>query len=203
MRLIIDTDVFCKLAISDLLSDALSVLGVASNECGRLPALPHMLRRGKLPKTYGEKSCAGIISVAKSMEVIPEGDASWLDRLTPVQDIDAGEAQLFSSAAQNHLLLMTGDKRALRALKNITGYAEALAGRIVVLEAILLALCDRLGSIEVRRRLSPVTATDKALMVCFSTGNLDPRDGLESNYRSLAAEVQPLALWIPRNGGKT
>ena len=45
MRLLIDSDAFCKLAASGLLSDAAALF---NGECGRLPALPHMLRRGQL-----------------------------------------------------------------------------------------------------------------------------------------------------------
>ena len=195
MRLLLDSDVFCKLGVGKLLDDTLVVLGAGIGDCGRLPALPYMLRKGRLPKTYGAEACLGLVAVAKKMKPIPAPQATWLDRLTSVQAIDAGEAQLFALAAQDSLIVATGDKRALLALKDIDGYPAALAGRIVVLEAILLALCARLGPAEVRRRLGSLTASDATLKVCFSASNPDPRTGLESYYRSLVDEVRPLRLW--------
>jgi hypothetical protein len=121
--------------------------------------------------------------------------------LTPVQAIDPGEAQIFAAAAETGLLVMTGDKRALRALRDVAGLADALAGRIVVLEAILLALCDHLGPEEVRSRVQVFAVSDKVVQVCFSTGNQSPSDALLSYYRSLAADLVPLALWDPRPEG--
>jgi len=201
MRLLVDSDVFCKLGVGDLLNDALAVFGTSVSDCGRLPALPHMLRKGKLVKVYGAEACASLVPIAAEMQPLPAPDTTWLDRLTSVQSIDPGEALLFAIAAQNSLSLITGDKRALRALKDVNGYAAALAGRIIVLEAILLSLCDRLGHAEVRRRLGPLTKNDKTLMICFSESEPDPRSILEMYYRSLASEVHPLRLWEPHTGG--
>jgi len=50
MRLLVDSDAFCKLAASDLLSDAAMLFDAELPDCGRLPALPYMLRRGGLPR---------------------------------------------------------------------------------------------------------------------------------------------------------
>ena len=201
MRLLVDSDVFCKLGMGSLLGEALAVLGADIGDCSRLPALPHMLRRGKLIRKYGAEACANILPVAERMQSIPAPDPLWLDRIVSVPTIDPGEALLFAVAAQAGLIIITGDKSSLRALKNIDGYPEALAGRIVVLEAILLALCDRLGHAEVRRRLCFLIPNDKTLQVCFSAGNPDPRSALESCYRDLVSEVSPLRLWVPPVGG--
>src|SRR5688572_31331079 len=56
MRLLIDSDAFCKLAICELLDDAAAVLGASSAECGRLPALAFMLRKGNLRRKLGAKA---------------------------------------------------------------------------------------------------------------------------------------------------
>jgi len=201
MRLLVDSDVFCKLGVGGLFGEALAVLGVDIGDCSRLPALPHMLRRGKLIRNYGADACAALLPVAYGMQIIPAPDPIWLDRIVSVPTINPGEAQLFAVAAQAGVIVITGDKRSLLALKDIDGYPEALAGRIVVLEAILLALCNRLGHEEVRRRLSSLTGKDRILQVCFSVGNSDPRSALESYYRDLVAEVYPLRLWEPAVGG--
>ena len=201
MRVLVDTDVFCKLALGGVLHDAIALLGADLSECGRLPALPYMLRRGRLRKVYGPEACDALLPVANEMPIAIQPGDTWLDRLTPFDAIDPGEAQIFAAAAEAGLIVVSGDKRALRVLKEIAGFPDALTGRIVVLEAILLALCDHLGSEEVRQRIHALVALDTMVQVSFSIGNPDPRDALQSYYTSLAAELAPLVLWGPRPGG--
>lgn len=202
MRLLIDTDVFCKLGLACLLVDAVGLFGFALADCGRLAALPHMLRRGRLRKRLGDVASEALLPIAESVPVAPQPGNTWLDKLTPIQAIDPGEAQLFAAAAELGLLVVTGDKRALLALKEVPDFPDALVGRIVVLEAALLALCDRLGAETVRLRSDPLVAHDTMVQVSFSPGNASPADALDSYYRSCAAEVAPLVLWEPRPEGR-
>lgn len=201
MKLLVDTDVFCKLQVAGLLNDAVGLFAARPEDCGRLPALPHMLRKGRLRKLFGADVCDGLLPVAESVPVMQQPSDIWLDRLIPINGIDVGEAQLFGAAAEYSLLAMTGDKRALRALKHVEGFPSALAGCIVVLEAVLLALCDRLGEETLRERTAPLAAADNMVQVCFSSGNPNPREALLSYYKSLVTELDPLVLWDPRAGG--
>jgi len=201
MRLLLDTDLFCKLGVADLLEEAFVSLGVLASDCARLPALLHMLRRGSLPKIYGVDACKALIPVAEGLGIIGSPDADWVDRLASVQYIDPGEAHLFAIAAQQSLSVLSGDKRALRALKDVAGYADALSGRIVVLESVLILLCERMGHSEVRCRLQPLIGKDTMLSICFSEGNADPVYALTSYYKDLEAEIHPLVLWKPKQGG--
>lgn len=200
MRLLVDTDLFCKLGVANLFDEALISLGVQESDCGRLPALPYMLRRGALPRTYGSEACMALLPVAERIAPIGSPAAVWLDRLTSIPTIDPGEAQLFSTAAQQSLVVLSGDKRALRGIKDVPGYAEALSGRIIVFESILMLLCDQMADAEIRRRLEPLTGKDTMVSVCFSEGNKDPHGALTSYYQNLATEVNPLVLWTPQNG---
>lgn len=195
MKLLIDTDAFCKLGVGGLLFDSIDSLGASFAECGKLPALPYMLRRGRLRTAFGAEACDALLPTAQSMPVAIRADDTWLNKLTSVQDIDPGEAQLFAAAADSSLLVLTGDTRALRALKDVAGFADALHGRVVALETILLCLCDKLGPEEVRRRVNGLAHLDKVIQVCFSTGNTDPRGALLSYHRRLEAELLPLTLW--------
>lgn len=203
MRLLVDTDAFCKLAVAGMLHEAIGLLGVGLNDCGRLPALPHMLRRGGLQKTFGAAACDALIPIAEALPVAGQASEGWLNKLTLIPDIDPGEAQLFAGAAEGNLMVLSGDKRALRALRNVVGFAGALSGRIVVLEAILLALCDHLGPEVVRERVQPLCSSDKVVQACFSPGNPDPAVALLSYCRSISAELHPLVLWEPHSGGRT
>lgn len=199
MKLLVDTDVFCKLGIAGLLEDTASIFDANLQECGRLPALPFMLRRGRLRKVFGEPACDVLISVADSMPEVPQPSVTWLEKLTAIETIDPGEVQLFAIAGESGLLFWSGDKRALRALKGVEDFIPALAGHVVVLEAIMLALCDRFGHEEIRQRIAPLALVDRIVEVCFSNGNPDPYNALLSYYEALANELAPLTLWDPRS----
>ena len=189
MRLLVDTDAFCRLAASGLLEEAAALFGVRIHECGRLPALPHMLRRGRLREAFGESVCDVLTSIANVMPSCGPPSAYWLDRLAALESVDPGEALLLATAAEAGLPVVINDKRALRALRQADGLPAALSGRVVVLEAILIALCDRFGAAAVRRRLSPVIAADRMVQVCFSPDNTDPEAALLSYYQHLSSEV--------------
>lgn len=163
----------------------------------------YMLRKGRLRKLYGAQACDALIPVADTMPVIPQPSSTWLNKLTPLDAIDPGEAQIFAIAAESGLIVVSNDKRALRCLTDVEGFPEALAGRIVVLEAVLVVLCRQLGDDEVRRRMAPLVASDTVVKVCFSHDNPHPREALLSYHRMLATEVEPLMLWDPQAGGQT
>lgn len=201
MRLLVDTDIFCKLTVSALLGDSARLLGSTEPECQRLAALPHMLRRGQLRKQYGEAISDSLISHAENMAVIETADSAWLEPLVGLPAIDPGEAQLFAVAARGGLLLATGDKRALRAVRNVPVVATAISGRVAVLEAVLIGLCDALGAEVVRGRVQPLVRFDKVVLSCFSARNANPVEGLLSYYAALSRELAPLKLWNPREGG--
>jgi hypothetical protein len=69
------------------------------------------------------------------------------------------------------------------------------------MEAMLIALCERLGPEEVKRRVQPLTGLDRVVSICFSNPNSDPREGLSSYFESLVTELAPLVLWRPGSGG--
>lgn len=198
MKLLIDTDAFCKLGIAGLLEDAVAQLGLRLADCGRLAALPYMLRRGRLLRRYGVDTCRSLTASAMTIPVCPQPRAEFIDPFTQNEAIDPGEAELFAAAIEFDLLVLSGDKRAIRSLKNTTAVHQMLAQRILVIDAILLELCDRLGPAELRRRVAPLVAHDQLVAICFGAANSDPHAGLLSYYEDLVAEVQPLLLCDPR-----
>jgi hypothetical protein len=115
----------------------------------------------------------------------------------PVPGIDPGEAQLFSAAAEQKLLVLSGDKRALRVIGKVEGASQAPSGVIVTLEAVLIALHDSIGADDLRARVAALRPFDTTVGICFSDSNDDPLSALWSYYSSLASEVAPLSLWRP------
>lgn len=200
MKLLVDTDAFCKLGVAQLLDDALASLNVPLTECGRLPALPYMLQRGSLPRRFGADACSALIPLAESMTVAPEASGRWLDALAAVPNLDPGEAQLLAAAADSNIPMLSGDKRALRAIKEVVGLTNVLHSRIICLEAALLTLGDWLGWDVLRRRVTPLLQVDTTIGICFSAGNADPQSALRSYFKSLASEVDPLVLWESPEG---
>lgn len=201
MKLLLDSDAFCKLATARLLDDAVRLLGADLSECGRLPALPYMLRKGRLRRAFGAEICDGLISIANAVPIVPQPSEEWLDKLVGVDAIDPGEAQIFAAAAEHGIFVVSGDKRALRMLKGVEGFPPVLAGRIILVEAILIALCEDLGSEEVRRCVQPLIGLDQVVQICFSNPGTDPIEGLRSYFNNLADELVPLILWKPQSGG--
>ena len=200
-RLLVDTDAYCKLGIAGLLTDAIATLGVQVEECGRLAALPYMLRRGRLRKRFGSEASDSLAEGAEEWPIALAPSDRWLDPLSMADSIDPGEAQLLAASAEAGLLMLTGDKRGLQGVRKIPGYAAALNGRIVVLEAILAELCIRRGIDDIRSRIQPLMEVDKTIAFCFSDSNIEPIDGLLSYYKDLSSQLGTLTLWKPPSLG--
>ena len=202
MKLLIDTDAFCKLTIGGVFDDAIRLLGAQRSECGRLSALPFMLSKGKLVSRYGRGTCATLRGIALNIPEMVQATIGCLEPFNQIEDIHVGEAQLFASATEFGCQVLTGDKRALRALQAATDLHAGLSGRIVAMEAILIALCDSLSPKEVFQRVQPLIVTDDMFRVCFSNPKQDPRTCLRSYFGALTTQVAPLVLWQPPPGGK-
>ena len=196
-RLLVDTDAYCKLGVAGLLTEAMCALGVPFEESGGLPAMRYMLRRGGLRRKFGEEASDALAILAETLPIAVQPSPRWLDPLTAVASIDPGEAQLFAAAAEHEMLVLTGDKRGLRGLKNIPGFADALDGRVIVLEALLIELCRQMGEEALRSRIHPVMETDIVVRVCFSNSNSSPIAALLSYYKDFSIQVEPLTLWQP------
>ena len=202
-QLLVDTDAYCKLSVAGLFTDATTLLGVPVQACGRLVALPYMLRRGGLRRMLGDDTSDALAIFAERIPLAVRPHDSWLDPLTSVASIDPGEAQLLAASAERGLLLLTGDKRGLHGVKDIPGYAEALDGHVVVLEAILIELCLQLGVNSIRSRIQPMVEVDIVTRLCFAEANPSPLVGLVSYYQNLTDNLRPLNLWRPSSPGGT
>lgn len=201
MRVLVDTDIFQKLAATGLLEAGLQHFGASLETAERLPSLPHMLRRGKLRRELGNACADSLIPLAEKMQVLPEAEVSLLDQLN-VEGIDPGEVQLFANALLEDVRLLTGDKRALRAVSRLPQVTKALAGKIVVLEESLLMLCNISGDAFVQAAVTPHRQIDKGVFQsCFSVGTTSPQDCLKSYSGHLRTEVAPLDLWRFVQGG--
>ena len=198
--LLIDNDIFGKLGAAHLFLDAVAALGAFYDQCRRTPELPYMLRRGSFREHLGPDFAKCLGPLANSIGPITEPSTDWLDPLTKVPGIDPGEAMLFAAAAeddQQRSLILTGDKRAVVALKDVVPHRDRLKGRIVTLEAILIHLLDELSEERLRHDLGPVRHLDGMLRVCLNPENTDLLGCLRSYFLRTVNDAEPLVLWHP------
>jgi hypothetical protein len=114
-------------------------------------------------------------------------------------DLDGGESQLLAVLIRrSSALLLTGDKRAIRAIEPVlqaSDYRQQVEHRIACLEQIMMAVVGRYGAETIHQRVCSEAAVDKSLAVCFSccsgTCNLQSIiDGLASYIRDLRRDAQ-------------
>jgi hypothetical protein len=160
-----------------------------------------MLRGGTIFKKYGQHACGSMMPSAMSIEAIPNADPEVLEKMRDLTSVNVGEAQLVALAVSNGDFVLTGDKNSLKALKDVGDIARAVNGRIVILETILLAMCDVLGPERLRERIQPLRDHDLVVGVCFTEATSDPRGALRSYVDSIKAELAPLVLWEYAAGG--
>lgn len=195
MAVLFDTDAFCKLGAASLLEAVAERLGSPLADCARLPALPHQLQRGGIRKRYGDVICEGLKPTASALAVIPAPSSRTLELFRNIPNIDPGEAQLLALCIERGDILVTSDKRALRAVAAVPELAARLAGKVVVLEAILLELCSINGEAHVRTCCAPAVGFDAMFAVCFSSGNLDVVGSLRTYLDESRLAFAPIELW--------
>jgi hypothetical protein len=197
LRLVIDSDAFCKLAAADLLDATLSLLGVTEKQCARLPTLLYMLRKGRIRNRYGYTVADGLIEKASIFSAMPEASAEWLDKLAGTAAVDPGEAQMYALAAEHGLLALTGDKRALKAVSSMPEVYTKLDGKVVTIEAVLLGLSLQMAEAELRARGKVLGTYDQMAKAVFASANSSLHEALGSYFGSLEADFQPMKLWRP------
>lgn len=114
-------------------------------------------------------------------------------------ELDGGESQLLAVLIRrSSSLLLTGDKRAIRAIEPILQaieYRQHVEHRVACLEQIMMAVVGRHGAETIHHRVCSEAAVDKSLAACFScssdTCDLQSiLDGLASYIRDLRRDAQ-------------
>ncbi len=198
MQLLIDSDVFCKFAICGVLDDVVAMLGRTRADCRRLEQLGHILQnpKAKLYKQLGAQHAAVAADAAKHYKSLPLIDPRLLELFQNYDGIDPGEVQLFAAtAAAPDTLLLTGDKRAIKALRGVPEHVRArLAGKLVPQDAALLKLCERHGIERIVEHVHPCNGCDGTMRICFPRARCDPRECLESFARELGRSTDPAVI---------
>jgi hypothetical protein len=198
----VDNDIIVKLATFDLYDEALAALGVGYHEAFVLDTAKFKLGAAgqqagveKAKRRLGDKVHQRVVDFlhkVHEVKVAPPSPAHAL--LCGVPNIDPGEAILIAAAADEETsLLVTGDKKAVRAFA-ATGpcapLVEALQGRFVCLEQILLRVMDRIGFQPLLQKVVPVMECDSSIRSAFGSGYLAQEHNVRAALVAYVREVR-------------
>ncbi len=197
-RLLMDNDALLKAAHWGLLDVVPTLVGGTWADTACLPTFPPRVHRAE-PRLFADGSVAKVLEacLAQCTE-LPEPHAGVLAALQIQPGVDAGELVLLGALATTaDALLLTGDKRALRAVAP-TGTTPLYQHRVVCVEQLLLHALDHLGAPTLVGRVRLWTPRDKTTLAIFGrTGDktdADLRDGLGSYLRFLDGEAPGLLV---------
>lgn len=175
MRLLIDVDALCKLAHWGLLQDLASLTDIPMQECTTLASARYRALKAKT-KLDGRvfravEAVDRVLEAIASMSPAIEPATQSLGAFENVPDIDAGEAVLLASlVAVQEAKLLTGDKRALRALAALPPeQREPFAGRVICVERVIESALDLWGLEVLRSRVCPWKKIDIAVDVIMGS----------------------------------
>lgn len=188
MIVLTDNDIILKLAWCDLFSEFLAVFEVSPGDVRILNTARHVLTSARIRKRVNDEGHSRLIaflSIASDIDVEP--DAEDVAALTEQPKIDLGEAVLFSICPMlTDTILVTGDKRSLRALQDASSteaacarLCERLAGRVFCFEQIIERILTRFGFEAIRDRLIRGRECDQGLAFWLGSG----LDANEASFR--------------------
>jgi len=206
--LLVDSDIFIILSSAGVLERTAELLGFESEDIRRLPALENQLTRGtKFKKMYPQEIRNAALSCCQGIAPLTErpSDVRILDQLASVSDIHVGEAVMYALMVERpSYLLASGDKRAMQALAanaDLRNVRDALAGRILCLEAAVRMLVRRDGVAQVANAFTPLRSVNTTLSIVFSRGAATTKQNclraLESYLTDLKNAVGDDFLLIP------
>lgn len=174
---LIDNDVVIKMAAYDLCDDLVEIstcssqppamLGVGRYVVSSRLSRSSELRDGAAALARFEAVLEGFLLVEPTEEEISaaadlESAAAGLNLR-----LDGGESQLLAVlVSRSASLLLTGDKRAIRAIAKVA--FNHSRGKIVCLEQLVRALLDRLPVGQLKEKICREPLADRAIANCFS-----------------------------------
>lgn len=205
MIVLADNDIILKLAQCDLLDALPDILDCQEAEFFITRAAKYQLLPKKpakaLSKCGNEETLARLTSFLETTQTLPDvKDTALLAQLDNIEGIDGGEKFLFAAAVETeNPLLITGDRRALRALLEHQGQLptvfSALQNAVVTFESAILLAMRHIGFAIVKQKLlgSPKPDGMLKLVLRSETGEADFVEGL----CSFSKEITPLLAFKP------
>lgn len=205
-----DNDIVEKLAICDLLDEALAAFDATRSDVLVIPTLKHRIGIGtprpKTVKRLGAEVAARLMEFIASVGEITDysaQDHELLENLDESVEIDPGEIVLLSATGNRaEYLVLTGDKRWIRAVATCPECAEIakrIQGKVVCFEQVIRRIIDHAGFEIVRAKVVPVMNTcDTALRAAFGSGARATESNSVACLQSYITEIRnfPLDLLV-------
>lgn len=196
--LLLDADAVCKLANWRLLNELPHLVGIAPENMMAVSSLIYRAKKSidKLDtRLFVEAEAARIaVEFLQQTAPLPEAPADLLAVFQDVADIDVGEAILFSVLLQySEYKVLTGDKRALRALANVPDdVRKALAGRVICLEQIIVKALAVNGLDRLREWICPHKSIDGSIAIVMGSRCDADQVAVEEGLNSFVGEISSL-----------
>jgi hypothetical protein len=195
-KIFIDVDAFSKCAHWEILDELPDLLQFKWDQSSTLESLK--CRANKSKKTpdgklfHTSKAAALASDTIAKMQPISIQNTAVLSELVDVHGIDGGEILLFSAVSlQEEAFVLTGDKRALRALAKVpaTRNIKLMHGKFICIEILVHELLKKFGLEWIRSRICPHKDLDKSIAnILGSNCDADENsvlDGLHSYIKDL------------------
>ena len=206
MIVLADNDIILKLAQCDLLDVLPEILGCDETDVFITDAAKYQLLPKKpakaLSKCGNEETVVRLKAFLDTTQTLPAfKNEALLAQLEDIDNIDGGEKFLFAAAVEiNNPLLITGDKRALKALlahqKQLPTVFSSLQNAVVTFESAVLLAMDKFGFAIVKQKLLGSPKPDGKLRLVLRSETLEA-DFIEC-LCSYSKEVIPLLAFKPR-----
>jgi hypothetical protein len=202
IRAYVDNDAVFKMAKCNLLEQCRKACSIPTKCVVVLPTLKYVIgtksetTKAKWIKKHGEAAYGKIsqfLSAVSEMNSEPKG---W-ENIVECVNIDPGEALLFLACAEDReSVLLTGDKRSLRALSTdplLTDTKHKLSGRVYCVEQQFLRMIQRYGFEFILNSVIPCLNSsfdfDTALTAAFAARDMAVQSNTELILRSYVADL--------------
>jgi len=181
----IDNDILLKGACYGLLDELVAAIPTAPNDSGVLGAARFVIRSRIAAATLSrdQKEIMAMLETFLGKAVVLEPNLDETKFAAEIEFVaqrnnlalDSGESQLCAIVISRMIpWLITGDKRAIRALEKMLEYLPALAkltGKLICLEQLIARGTSSLGAAKIRDAICKEPAVDRALSICFECSN--------------------------------
>lgn len=203
--LCVDTDALVNLLALDCLQPALDCLDCDFDQCYRLQAASHQIRRARWIEEkwplFDRVKAAAIADRLRPLPVAPP--LSTLEALN-IDQIDQGEAYLLAAMVEMpDSLLLSGDRRMIEALHRATnpavvGVRETVRGRVLVFPQIVAALIRKMTLAVVEERVRSAFCRHLTLKILFGSRRPTRPEDFWEAYRSEMRQLENVcgAGWL-------
>lgn len=195
--LYIDVDATCKLAHWNLLQVLPELTGFKWNEIATVSSLKYRAQDAiaKLDKHLFHTTDAAILAFncMDKMANLPAPNANSLTMFENDQQINTGEAVLMAlTINDSNGYFLTGDKRALHAVSRHEECVSLIAGRVIMIEQILLWCLEMKGCSWLRINVCPNKHIDKAVSAIIGSHCDASEESIKTGIISYISEIENL-----------